>query len=550
MLLPPAPGALGVQPVHVQSTGEEEPRDLSCLDRISKVPNLYGLELPFAYDMFPPQTKPAAWELQSGERSAAIECTLQFVEIHHHCLRVQFRHEPHRFVPSAEATYSERTGQVQQQYSCQRQAPQPPRKAQAVAAKKRPASSGIDLVRPRAPAKVKRVRRITSVYSITTIRGVGGGAGGPSDAHRERAPPPLLLYYLQHMHTSPRTPVPAPAPAPKKDRSPDCQREPPPLLLLHMHTRPRTPAQSPSPTKAPKPRLPARASPKTLASVHKCADSRWSRRHVEIEKRPPEKHSSRARNSSIIARNSSMTQLLTDLLTALRVSVVIGPANSESNSCEKCRRHFTLVYRRHHCRGCGKVVCDKCSEHRVVLPENYNYGPNKQRVCDTCYVTLVAIEYQVGLEQGKVVPPDYAAIRAELLERVKTYLSLSESGWGSEGDANGVKVWLLIKAPIKKVMEVYSNMEVWKNWNPYVSSRTIEQIDPTSKVMSAVYEFPVIDKRGSCFYTSIMESSTFESLKDAKGLTVAGYLELAGDSVPPTGKESCPKLKYVVDTYL
>ncbi|KAG6552187.1 hypothetical protein Mapa_006035 [Marchantia paleacea] len=211
-------------------------------------------------------------------------------------------------------------------------------------------------------------------------------------------------------------------------------------------------------------------------------------------------------------------------------------ANSESNSCEKCRRHFTLVYRRHHCRGCGKVVCDKCSEHRVVLPESYNYGPNKQRVCDTCYVTLVAIEYQVGLEQGKVVPPDYTAIRADLLTRVKSYLSLSESGWGSEGDSNGVKVWvrtvegsqvscirskLLIKAPIKKVMEVYSNMEVWKSWNPYVSSRTIEQIDPTSKVMSAVYEFPVIDKRDSCFYTSIMESSTFDSLNDAKGLTVA-----------------------------
>ncbi|KAL2609252.1 hypothetical protein R1flu_027825 [Riccia fluitans] len=210
--------------------------------------------------------------------------------------------------------------------------------------------------------------------------------------------------------------------------------------------------------------------------------------------------------------------------------------NSESSACEKCRRHFTLVFRRHHCRGCGKVVCDKCSEHRVILPESYNYGPSKQRVCDTCYVTLVAIEYQLGLEQGKVVPPDYPAIRTDLLRRVNSYLSLPEIGWGSEGDHNGVKVSMrsiesspvscirskmLIKAPIKKVMEVYSNMDVWRNWNPYVSSRTVEQVDGTSKVMTAVYEFPVIDKRDSCFFTSIMDSSTVEALEDHKGLTVA-----------------------------
>ncbi|KAL3699481.1 hypothetical protein R1sor_017503 [Riccia sorocarpa] len=214
----------------------------------------------------------------------------------------------------------------------------------------------------------------------------------------------------------------------------------------------------------------------------------------------------------------------------------VWQANSEASACEKCRRQFTLVFRRHHCRGCGKVVCDKCSEHRVILPESYNYGPSKQRVCDSCYVTLVAIEYQLGLDQGKVVPPDYPAIREELLRRVKSYLALSESGWGSAGDLGGVKVCLrniensavscirsklLIKAPINKVMEVYSDMDVWKNWNPYVSSRTIEQLDSNSKVMNAVYEFPVIDKRDSCFYTSVMDSSTFETLENQKGLTVA-----------------------------
>lgn len=49
-------------------------------------------------------------------------------------------------------------------------------------------------------------------------------------------------------------------------------------------------------------------------------------------------------------------------------------------------------------------------------------------------------------------------------------------------DCRDGMVQILIKAPIKKVMDVYSNMEVWKNWNPYVTSRFIEQVDQSSKV--------------------------------------------------------------------
>lgn len=35
--------------------------------------------------------------------------------------------------------------------------------------------------------------------------------------------------------------------------------------------------------------------------------------------------------------------------------------DSEASQCELCRKRFTLFYRRHHCRSCGRCICDGCS---------------------------------------------------------------------------------------------------------------------------------------------------------------------------------------------
>jgi hypothetical protein len=34
-------------------------------------------------------------------------------------------------------------------------------------------------------------------------------------------------------------------------------------------------------------------------------------------------------------------------------------------ACPRCHKKFGLMRRRHHCRGCGTVVCDNCSKHRL-----------------------------------------------------------------------------------------------------------------------------------------------------------------------------------------
>lgn len=54
-------------------------------------------------------------------------------------------------------------------------------------------------------------------------------------------------------------------------------------------------------------------------------------------------------------------------------------------SCMLCNNQFTTFRRRHHCRGCGNVVCAKCSSKKVPL----SYDDNKlNRVCDKCFELL------------------------------------------------------------------------------------------------------------------------------------------------------------------
>uniref|UniRef100_A0AAR2LPH4 FYVE, RhoGEF and PH domain containing 6 n=1 Tax=Pygocentrus nattereri TaxID=42514 RepID=A0AAR2LPH4_PYGNA len=53
--------------------------------------------------------------------------------------------------------------------------------------------------------------------------------------------------------------------------------------------------------------------------------------------------------------------------------------------CMICTCEFTLTWRRHHCRACGKVVCQACSSNKYYL----EYLKNQlARVCDHCYGKL------------------------------------------------------------------------------------------------------------------------------------------------------------------
>nr|KAI8733020.1 FYVE; RhoGEF and PH domain-containing protein 6-like isoform X3 [Biomphalaria glabrata] len=66
--------------------------------------------------------------------------------------------------------------------------------------------------------------------------------------------------------------------------------------------------------------------------------------------------------------------------------------------CMLCLVEFTLTWRRHHCRSCGRIVCSQCSDNKAPL----RYLKDKPaRVCDKCFDTLKeALEKEI--EQRKV----------------------------------------------------------------------------------------------------------------------------------------------------
>eukprot|EP00808_Paulinella_micropora_P028064 g981.t1 len=56
------------------------------------------------------------------------------------------------------------------------------------------------------------------------------------------------------------------------------------------------------------------------------------------------------------------------------------------STCEGCLELFSVFRRRHHCRACGRVLCDDCSHRR----EPVKGWSGKQRICEKCYHNRIA----------------------------------------------------------------------------------------------------------------------------------------------------------------
>jgi len=71
--------------------------------------------------------------------------------------------------------------------------------------------------------------------------------------------------------------------------------------------------------------------------------------------------------------------------------------DKEAEGCQICDKKFTFSFRRHHCRACGKCVCEECSK-KLWIFEDRPTGKKPQRVDDLCFRGLCAAN-------PDVVPP-------------------------------------------------------------------------------------------------------------------------------------------------
>ncbi|CAM4735226.1 unnamed protein product [Leuciscus chuanchicus] len=85
-------------------------------------------------------------------------------------------------------------------------------------------------------------------------------------------------------------------------------------------------------------------------------------------------------------RNPEMaTQDVVDIKAQLATRRPIWIPDHRVTMCMICTSEFTLAWRRHHCRACGKVVCQACSTNEQPL----KYMKNRlARVCDLCFSAL------------------------------------------------------------------------------------------------------------------------------------------------------------------
>ena len=97
---------------------------------------------------------------------------------------------------------------------------------------------------------------------------------------------------------------------------------------------------------------------------------------------------------------------------------------------------FNLIRRRHHCRACGKIVCDACSKHR----QSVSGSEHAKRVCNDCQEAPVLadlaiadlIKLQAKLAQVRLEEEDKEVKGCgTVLEGVKQWLAKRHGNFGS-----------------------------------------------------------------------------------------------------------------------
>ncbi|CAG8971671.1 hypothetical protein HYALB_00003139 [Hymenoscyphus albidus] len=69
--------------------------------------------------------------------------------------------------------------------------------------------------------------------------------------------------------------------------------------------------------------------------------------------------------------SQSRYRRMTNTSTPTEVVVPRWQPDAEVTICPICHTQFSFFIRKHHCRKCGRVVCNACSPHRITIPYQY-----------------------------------------------------------------------------------------------------------------------------------------------------------------------------------
>uniref|UniRef100_A0A7S3YQ00 FYVE-type domain-containing protein n=2 Tax=Lotharella globosa TaxID=91324 RepID=A0A7S3YQ00_9EUKA len=97
--------------------------------------------------------------------------------------------------------------------------------------------------------------------------------------------------------------------------------------------------------------------------------------------------------------------------------------DNKAAACAGCGTDFGLLVRKHHCRGCGRVMCHNCTQKSRVLSQYRDYyGPHPQRVCERCDKRQTEIEAMAKRKRARhnrSISVEELRIRQEIRKRAR-----------------------------------------------------------------------------------------------------------------------------------
>lgn len=106
--------------------------------------------------------------------------------------------------------------------------------------------------------------------------------------------------------------------------------------------------------------------------------------------------------------------------------------DAEATKCHKCETAFSLLVRRHHCRGCGNIFCVKCCDLWLLPPPELEYT-TIQRTCHSCFRRLSSIDFERNYDEwGQKDAPAIILVHGACGTRKNWFLlgpALAEKGY-------------------------------------------------------------------------------------------------------------------------